>query len=171
MLFGRWLEARAKRSTGSAIRALMALRPETARVERNGAEVEVPVGAVALGDVVVVRPGERLPTDGRVLSGSSQVDESLLTGESLPVDKLPDDRVVGGSINGGGLLRIETTAVGEDSTLARVIALVEGRADPQGAGAAPGGPGCRGIRAGGDRLRPGGAGCLVGSSVAVSGPA
>jgi len=126
VLFGRWLEARAKRSTGSAIRALMALRPETARVERNGAEVELPVSAVAPGDVVVVRPGERLPTDGRVLSGSSQVDESLLTGESLPVDKAPDDRVVGGSINGGGLLRVETTAVGEDSTLARVIALVEG---------------------------------------------
>ncbi len=126
VLFGRWLEARAKRSTGSAIRALMALRPETARVERNGAEVEVPASAVALGDIVVVRPGERLPTDGRVLSGSSQVDESLLTGESLPVDKQPDDHVVGGSINGGGLLRIETTAVGEDSTLARVIALVEG---------------------------------------------
>ena len=126
VLFGRWLEARAKRSTGSAIRALMALRPETARVERNGAEVEIPVGAVALGDVVVVRPGERLPTDGRVLSGNSQVDESLLTGESLPVDKAPDDRVVGGSINGSGLLRVETTAVGEASTLARVIALVEG---------------------------------------------
>ena len=126
VLFGRWLEARAKRSTGSAIRALMALRPETARVERNGTEVEVPAGAVALGDVVVVRPGERLPTDGRVLSGNSQVDESLLTGESLPVDKAPDDRVVGGSINGCGLLRVETTAVGEDSTLARVIALVEG---------------------------------------------
>lgn len=126
VLFGRWLEARAKRSTGSAIRALMALRPETARVERNGAEVEVPVAAVALGDVVVVRPGERIPTDGRVLSGSSQVDESLLTGESLPVEKAPGDRVVGGSINGGGLLRVDTTAVGEDSTLARVIALVEG---------------------------------------------
>lgn len=126
VLFGRWLEARAKRSTGSAIRALMALRPQTARVERHGAEVEMPVAAVALGDVVVVRPGERLPTDGRVLSGNSQVDESLLTGESLPVDKAPDDRVVGGSINGSGLLRVETTAVGEDSTLARVIALVEG---------------------------------------------
>ncbi|HET8995433.1 MAG TPA: heavy metal translocating P-type ATPase [Acetobacteraceae bacterium] len=126
VLFGRWLEARAKRSTGSAIRALMALRPDTARVERHGAEIEVPVSAVALGDVVVVRPGERLPTDGRVTAGSSAVDESLLTGESLPVEKQPGDRVVGGSINGGGLLRVETTAVGEDSTLARVIALVEG---------------------------------------------
>ncbi len=126
VLFGRWLEARAKRSTGSAIRALMALRPDTARVERDGAEVELPIAAVALGDVVVVRPGERIPTDGRVLSGTSQVDESLLTGESLPVEKQPDGTVVGGSINGAGLLRVTTTAIGEDSTLARVIALVEG---------------------------------------------
>ena len=126
VLFGRWLEARAKRSTGSAIRALMALRPETARVERNGGELELPVAAVLRGDVVVVRPGERIPTDGRVLSGNSQVDESLLTGESLPVDKQEGAGVVGGSINGGGLLRVTTTAVGADSTLARVIALVEG---------------------------------------------
>ena len=126
VLFGRWLEARARRSTGSAIRALMALRPDTARVERDGGEIELPVAAVTLGDIVVIRPGERIPTDGRVLSGSSQVDESLLTGESLPVDRQPGDRVVGGSINGSGLLRVETTAVGEDSTLSRVIALVEG---------------------------------------------
>ncbi|MBN9563501.1 MAG: cadmium-translocating P-type ATPase [Alphaproteobacteria bacterium] len=123
---GKWLETRAKRSTGSAIRALMSLRPDTARVERDGAEIEVPVAAVSVGDVVVVRPGEKLPTDGRVLAGASQVDESLLTGESLPVEKQPDDIVLGGSINGGGLLRVETTAVGEQSMLAQIIALVEG---------------------------------------------
>ena len=126
VLLGRWLEARAKRSTGAAIRALMALRPERARVERNGAEIEVPVAAVSVGDVVVVRPGERLPTDGQVLSGASAVDESLLTGESLPVEKQPGHMVVGGSINGSGLLRVETTAVGAHSTLARIIELVEG---------------------------------------------
>jgi Cu+-exporting ATPase len=126
VLLGRWLEARAKRSTGAALRALMALRPEQARVERNGAEIEVPVAAVSVGDVVVVRPGERLPTDGQVLSGTSAVDESLLTGESLPVEKQPGDKVVGGSINGSGLLRVETAAVGEQSTLAHIIALVEG---------------------------------------------
>ena len=126
ILFGRWLETRAKRSTGAAIRALTALRPERARVEREGGEIEVPVAAVSVGDVVVVRPGERLPTDGRVLSGTSAVDESLLTGESLPVEKQPGDTVVGGSINGGGLLRIETRAIGEQSMLARVIALIEG---------------------------------------------
>ncbi len=126
VLFGRWLEARARRSTGSAIRALMSLRPEKARVEREGAEIEVPVAAVSVGDVVVVRPGERLPTDGLVLTGASQVDESLLTGESLPVEKQPGDGVVGGSINGSGLLRVETTAVGEQAMLARIIALVQG---------------------------------------------
>ena len=126
ILFGRWLEARAKRSTGAAIRALMSLRPDKARVEREGTEIEVPVAAVSVGEVVVVRPGERLPTDGHVLSGTSQVDESLLTGESLAVEKQPGDAVVGGSINGGGLLRVETTAVGEQSVLARIIALVEG---------------------------------------------
>jgi Cu+-exporting ATPase len=126
VLLGRWLEARARRATGGAIRALMALRPERARVERENGEIEVPVAAVSVGDIVVVRPGERLPTDGRVLSGISAVDESLLTGESLPVEKQPGAMVVGGSINGSGLLRVETTAVGGQATLTRIIALVKG---------------------------------------------
>jgi Cu+-exporting ATPase len=103
----------------------MSLRPERARVERDGKEVEVPVAAVAIGDIVVVRPGERLPVDGLVTSGHSEVDESLLTGESLPVAKGSGDKVTGGSINGSGLLRVETTAVGAQSTLSRIIALVE----------------------------------------------
>lgn len=123
---GKWLEARAKRSTTAQIRALMSLRPERARVARGAEEIEIPANAVAVGDIVVVRPGERLPVDGRVLGGRSEVDESLLTGESLPVAKAPGDRVTGGSINGGGLLRIETTAIGSESTLSRIIALVEG---------------------------------------------
>lgn len=123
---GKWLEARAKRSTATAIRALMALRPERARVERDGTEIELPVAAIARGDVVVIRPGERIPVDGVVLTGSSAVDESVLTGESLPVSKDVGDPITGGSINGGGLLRAETTAVGEQSTLARIIGLVEG---------------------------------------------
>jgi Cu+-exporting ATPase len=126
ILFGRWLEARAKRSTGAAIRALMSLRPDTARVEREGAEIEVPLAAVSVGDVVIVRPGEKVPTDGRVRAGVSQVDESMLTGESLPVEKQPGETVVGGSINGTGLLHVETSVIGEQSTLARIIALVEG---------------------------------------------
>jgi Cu+-exporting ATPase len=125
-MLGKWLEHRAKRSTSAAIRTLMSLRPEQARVERGGTEIEVPIAAVVPGDVVVVRPGERLPTDGAVLSGSSHVDESLLTGESFPMEKQPGAPVVGGSINGNGLLRVTTTAVGADATLAQIIALVEG---------------------------------------------
>ncbi len=125
VISGKWLEGRAKRATTAAIRALMALRPEAARVERDGREIELPIAAIALGDIVVVRPGERLPVDGIVLSGSSEVDESLLTGESLPVVKTVGDKVTGGAINGSGLLRIETRAVGEHSMLARIIALVE----------------------------------------------
>ncbi|MGH8295633.1 MAG: heavy metal translocating P-type ATPase [Steroidobacteraceae bacterium] len=123
---GKWLEERAKRSTTAQIKALMSLRPERARVERAGEEIEIPANAVAVGDIVVVRPGERLPVDGTVIGGQSAVDESLLTGESLPVAKAAGERVTGGSINGGGLLRIETTAVGDQSTLARIIAMVAG---------------------------------------------
>lgn len=123
---GKWLEAHAKRSTRAQIKALMSLRPERARIARGKAEVEVPAATVVVGDIVIVRPGERLPVDGVVIGGRSEVDESLLTGESLPLAKAPGDRVTGGSINGSGLLRIETTAVGEQSTLARIIALVAG---------------------------------------------
>jgi Cu+-exporting ATPase len=125
VLFGRWLEARAKHGTTEAIRALMALRPETARVVRDGREIEVPAGSVAVGEQVVVRPGERIPVDGRVIHGEGQVDESLITGESLPVSKSPGDTLTGGAINGDGLLRIETTAVGAESTLASIIRLVQ----------------------------------------------
>ncbi len=123
---GKYLEARAKHSTTEEIRQLMSLRPQRARVERAGEEIEVPVDAVSVGDVVIVRPGERLAVDGVVRAGSSEVDESLLTGESLPVVKASGDPVTGGAINGSGLLRIETTAVGEQSVLSRIIAMVEG---------------------------------------------
>ncbi len=126
ILFGRWLEARAKRQTASAIRALMGLRPDKARIRRAGAEVEVPLAQVALGDVVVVRPGERIPVDGRLVEGGGSVDESMLTGESLPVDKAVSDRVTGGSINSDGLLVVETTAIGAETTLAKIVRLVEG---------------------------------------------
>ena len=126
VLLGRWLEAGARRATGSAIRALLALRPDTARVERpDGSTMEIAVAAVSTGDIVVVRPGERIPADGRILSGESQADESMLTGESLPVNKHAGDPVTGGAVNGSGLLRVEVIAVGADSTLARIIALVE----------------------------------------------
>ncbi|MFT5683164.1 MAG: Cu+-exporting ATPase [Myxococcota bacterium] len=126
ILAGKWMERRAKRSTTRAIEALTALRPEVARVERGGSVVEVPAEAVGRGEIVVVRPGERVPVDGRILTGESSLDESLLTGESLPILRGPGEDVTGGSINGDGLLRLETTRVGEDSALAHIIALVEG---------------------------------------------
>ncbi|WP_280981865.1 MULTISPECIES: heavy metal translocating P-type ATPase [unclassified Bradyrhizobium] len=125
IMVGRWLEVRAKRSTTAAIRALMSLRPERARIERDGGEIEVPVADVAVGEIVVVRPGERIPVDATVLTGRSEVDESLLTGESLPVPKAAGDKIIGGSINGSGLLRAQASAVGEQSSLSRIIALVE----------------------------------------------
>jgi Cu+-exporting ATPase len=125
VLLGKVLENRAKRGAASAIRALMKLRPETARVERDGDVVEMPADAVAHGDVVVVRPGERVPVDGEILSGHTSIDESLITGESMPVSKAEGDTVTGGAINGEGLIRVSATAVGMESTLSRIIRLVE----------------------------------------------
>jgi Cu+-exporting ATPase len=126
VLLGKYLEARAKRRTGAAIRALQQLSPETARIRReNGDEIDTPLQQVRVGDVVVIRPGERVPVDARVIDGHSAVDESLITGESLPVDKAPDDHVTGGAINGAGLLVVRTLAVGAETTLARIVRLVE----------------------------------------------
>ena len=125
VLLGRVLEDRAKRQTTAAIRALAALRPDTAEVERDGKVHELAVAALQVGDILVVRPGARMAADGRVLSGHSQADESLLTGESLPVDKAPGDPVTGGSINGAGLLKVEVRAVGTQTMLARIIDLVQ----------------------------------------------
>lgn len=125
VLFGKWLEARAKRQTTEAIRALEALRPASARVRRDGTDTEIPLAELQVGDLVVVRPGERLPADGLVEEGRSHADESLLTGESLPVAKQPGDRVTGGAVNAEGLLLVRTTAVGAESTLARIVRLVE----------------------------------------------
>ena len=126
VVLGKWLEARAKRGAAAAIRALMALTPERALVERGGAVIEVAADSLVPGDIVVVRPGARIPADGRVVTGESAVDESLLTGESKPAAKRPGDPVTGGSINGDGLMRVEVCAVGADAVLARIIRLVEG---------------------------------------------
>jgi len=125
VLLGKWLETRAKRETAAAIRALQALRPDIARVRRDGVDSEIPVADVRVGDWVVVRPGERIPVDGVVREGESQVDESLITGESLPVAKTPGDAVTGGAINNDGLLLVETRAIGSETTLARIIRMVE----------------------------------------------
>ncbi|WP_188261544.1 heavy metal translocating P-type ATPase [Azospirillum tabaci] len=126
VLLGKWLEARAKGRTAAAIRALMQLRPDTARVRRDGMEIELPIAQVRVGDRVAVRPGERIPVDGRVAEGAGSVDESMLTGESLPVEKAPGSRVTGGSINVDGLLLVETVAVGAETMLAKIVRMVEG---------------------------------------------
>lgn len=126
ILLGKYLEARAKRSTASAIRALMALRPDTARIRRNGADTVVPIAQLRLGDLIVVHPGERIPVDGAVIEGGGSVDESMLTGESLPIDKEPGAHVTGGAISTDGMLVIRATAIGAQTTLARILQMVEG---------------------------------------------
>ena len=125
VLLGKWLEHRAKRQTADAIRALNALRPTTARVRRDGAEVDVPVEQVVMGDLVVIRPGDRVAVDGEIVEGISHVDESLITGESLPVPKGVGDKVTGGAVNAEGALTVHTTAIGAETTLARIIRMVE----------------------------------------------
>jgi len=125
VLLGKWLEARAKRQTTAALRALQSLRPERAHLLRGGETIDVDVAAVNVGDELVVRPGERIPVDGEVLEGRTHVDEAMLTGESLPVEKQPGDRVIGASVNGEGVLRIRAIALGTEGTLARIVRLVE----------------------------------------------
>jgi Cu+-exporting ATPase len=125
VLLGKWLEARAKRQATSAIRALQQLRPEIAHLMGKRGESDVPIGEVMVGDLLAVRPGERVPADARVVEGESEVDESMLTGEPLPVPKKPGDALTGGAVNGDGRMVIEVKAVGAESVLARIIRLVE----------------------------------------------
>lgn len=125
VLLGRYLESRARGKTSSAIRRLMDLKPKTARVIRNGEERDIVIEDVLTGDTVVVRPGERIPTDGMVLTGGTSIDESMLTGESLPVFKEPGGKVFAGTINGTGSITFEATQVGAETALARIIRLVE----------------------------------------------
>jgi Cu+-exporting ATPase len=126
---GKFLEARAKGRTSEAIKKLIGLRAKTARVVRSGLETEVPVDDVRVGDVVLVKPGEKIPVDGVIIEGRSAVDESMLTGESLPVEKKPGDAVIGATLNKLGLLKFEATKVGKETALAQIIKLVE---DAQG---------------------------------------
>ncbi|MHA6640508.1 heavy metal translocating P-type ATPase [Stutzerimonas frequens] len=125
VLLGKYLESRAKRQTSAAIRALEALRPDRATRVIDGREEDVAIAALRLGDLVLVRPGERFPVDGEVVEGESQADEALISGESLPVNKAPGDRITGGAINGEGRLLVRTTALGGETVLARIIRLVE----------------------------------------------
>ena len=125
VLLGKWLEKRAKRQTAAAIRALSALRPTTALLRRDGVDVEVPVDQVSVGDLVVIRPGDRVAVDGEVVEGRSHIDESLITGESLPTPKQVGDKVTGGAINAEGALTVRTLAIGAETTLARIIRMVE----------------------------------------------
>src|SRR5262249_23145040 len=122
---GKYLEARAKGQTSEAIRRLMGLRASVAHVVRAGREMDLPIALVRVGDGLVVRPGEKVPTDGVVLAGASAVDESMLTGESIPVEKVEGDAVIGATINQTGMLRVRATKVGGDTVLAGIIRLVE----------------------------------------------
>ncbi len=125
IVLGKLLEARAKGRTSEAIKQLIGLQAKTARVVRNGQEVDIPIAEVAQGDVVLVRPGEKIPVDGVVVDGRSSVDESMLTGESLPVSKKAGDPVIGATLNKQGLLKFEATKVGKETALAQIIRLVE----------------------------------------------
>ena len=122
---GKFLEARAKSHTSDALKALMQLRPKTALVERHGIQGEIPLNEVTLGDILIVKSGASVPVDGLILEGSGALDESAITGESIPVDKLVGDKVTGGTINKSGYFKMEATAIGADTTLAKIIALVE----------------------------------------------
>jgi Cu+-exporting ATPase len=125
IILGKYLEAGAKGRTSEAIKRLMGLRPKTARVVRAGQEVDIPIAAVVVGDLVLVRPGEKVPVDGIVQEGTSAVDESMLTGESLPVEKGPGDTLIGATVNQHGVLKFQATKVGRDTVLAQIIRLVE----------------------------------------------
>ncbi len=125
ILLGRLLEARAKGKTGAAIRKLVGLQPKTARVEQNGTTVDRPIAEITVVDILQIRPGERVPVDAEVLDGTSYVDESMITGEPVPVGKSAKDQVVGGTVNGAGALRVQASRIGADTVLAQVIRMVE----------------------------------------------
>ncbi len=125
VIMGKLFESLAKGRTSEAIKSLMGLQAKTALVIREGQEISIPVDEVIAGDIVLVRPGDKVPVDGEVLEGLSSVDESMLTGESLPVEKKPGDAVIGATINKNGMLRIQATKVGKETALAQIIKVVE----------------------------------------------
>src|SRR3989449_271321 len=125
VLFGHWLEMRSRRGTTDSLEALLQLVPPQARVLRDGKETLIPTSQVRAGDIIILKPGDRVPVDGRILEGETAIDESLVTGESLPVAKNARDNVIGGSINQSGSVRFEATKVGEEKALAQLVGLVE----------------------------------------------
>ena len=125
LLFGHWMEMKARRGSSDSVRKLLDLAPQTATVERDGSQVEVPAAEVRVGDVVVLKPGDKVPVDGVVIDGTSSIDESTVTGESLPVEKGPGDPVIAGTINQSGSFRFHATKVGADTALAQIVRLVE----------------------------------------------
>jgi Cu2+-exporting ATPase len=125
VLFGHWMEMKSRRGTNDALKALFNLVPPQAHVLRDGKESDIPTAEVVLGDLVLLRPGDRVPVDGEVTEGETAVDEALVTGESVPVEKKVGDKVIGGSVNGAGAVTVRATAVGEDATLSRIAKLVE----------------------------------------------
>ena len=129
ILLGRWFENRARGQTSEAIRKLIGLQAKNARVIRNGQEIDIPISEVQIGDTILVRPGEKIPVDGEIISGSSTIDESMVTGESIPVKKQPGDEVIGATINKTGSFKFKATRVGKDTILAQIVKLVQ---DAQG---------------------------------------
>ena len=123
--FGKYLEARSKQKTGEAIEKLIGMQAKTALVIRDGKEIEIPVSDVLVGDIILVKPGVKIPVDGQIIKGDSSVDESMLTGEPLPVDKIVGDKVIGGTINKQGMLQFRATVVGEGTMLSQIIKMVE----------------------------------------------
>lgn len=125
VIFGKWLEARAKGKAGEAIKKLMSLSAKTARVLRNGQEIDLSVDEVIVGDIIIVRPGEKIPVDGEIISGHSSIDESMVSGESIPLEKNPGDLVIGATINKNGSFKFKATKVGKDTVLSQIIKIVE----------------------------------------------
>ncbi|MDQ3809171.1 MAG: heavy metal translocating P-type ATPase, partial [Chloroflexota bacterium] len=125
LLFGHWMEMKARRGSSDSVRKLLDLAPQTATVEREGRQIEVAVTDVTLGEMVVVKPGDKVPVDGEVIDGTSSIDESMVTGESVPVEKGPADQVIAGTINQAGSLRFRATRVGADTALAQIVRMVE----------------------------------------------
>ena len=125
MILGKYLEATAKRKPSEAIKKLIGLSPKIATVIRKGKEIKIPVDDVIVGDIILVKPGEKLPVDGTIIEGHSSVDESMITGESIPVEKKKGDNVIGATINKHGSFKFEATKIGANTTLSRIIRLIE----------------------------------------------